>query len=304
MFNLLTKGDIWRLSIVFGFVLFALQSFVCKRVFIDWESFLWTIPSTCLLGVIWLFYGLRNANSIDSRISRFAIVTAQTVLFSNVAVIGNYLGFCFKRQLYDDHIAVLDSYFGINWWNYVLWIKSNAFLANLTTGAYDTTGAQIFIIFMFSGLKGSPDKFERFTLATILATAITIVVWINFPTFGALPLYYSHGLTQPAFELAMSKTYAMELLDLHKSNLIHVNANHLLGLIGLPSYHAILAIFTVYAAWEFPLLRELAIIINFMVMLSIPADGGHHFFDMFAGMVVAAVSLTLANWLLQQKNNS
>lgn len=299
MIYLLTKGDIWRLSIITGFVLFALHSIACERVLIDWVSFRWTIPSSCLLIAIWLYYGWRNENAIDARVSRFAIITAQLVLFSNVAVIGNYLGFCYQRQLYDEFIADIDRYIGINWWQYVLWIKSNAISAKLTTGAYRSTGAQIFLIFFISALVGSPEKFERFTLASMIATAITIIAWIIFPTFGALPLHYAHGLPQPTFELVMSRTDAFELLDLHKSNFIKVDANHLLGLIGLPSFHAVLAIITVYAAWEFYFLRVFAIMINIFVMLSIPADGGHHFFDLFAGIILAAASIALSHRLLQ-----
>jgi PAP2 superfamily len=59
----------------------------------------------------------------------------------------------------------------------------------------------------------------------------------------------------------------------------------LMGLIGCPSFHGVMAVLTVRALWELPVSGPLALAANIPVMLSIPADGGHHFVDVPGGFL-------------------
>lgn len=48
-------------------------------------------------------------------------------------------------------------------------------------------------------------RLDMLSLSFMISASITIVIWVLFPSFGALPLHYAQGLPDPAFELVMSK---------------------------------------------------------------------------------------------------
>ncbi|HMF05680.1 MAG TPA: phosphatase PAP2 family protein [Methylocella sp.] len=72
------------------------------------------------------------------------------------------------------------------------------------------------------------------------------------------------------------------------------------GLIGFPSFHTVMAFLTVQAAWKIPFAGLAALAGNILVLLAIPADGGHHFVDIAGGFFVALVSTALADAFLRQ----
>jgi hypothetical protein len=110
-----------------------------------------------------------------------------------------------------------------------------------------------------------------------------------FPNFGALALHYLQGLPAKAFDLAVSKEEAMQLLALHSGPLPPLRFSNLTGLIGFPSFHTVMVVLTVNAVWEIPIAGMLAC--NILVLVSVPADGGHHFVDIAGGTLVAIVSI-------------
>jgi len=73
-----------------------------------------------------------------------------------------------------------------------------------------------------------------------------------------------------------------------------------LSFIGCPSFHGVMAVLTVRALWGLPVSGPLALAANIPVMLSIPADGGHHFVDVAGGILVAFLSAAFANAILRR----
>ncbi len=97
--RLFTRGDFFRIIIIASLIFFLVILCLLVKPVIVWDSFKWAPPLIAALALIWLFYGVRSDDNKDVRISRLAMVLGQAVLFSNVAVIDNYLGLYFKRQL-------------------------------------------------------------------------------------------------------------------------------------------------------------------------------------------------------------
>ena len=179
-------------------------------------------------------------------------------------------------------------------------VKSDPFFARVLAYAYMSSLWQLAAVIMFLGFTRRFARLDRLTLAFMLSGSMTIAVWAVFPNFGALALHYAQGLPAPAFDLAVSKEEAMQLLALHADPLPPLRFSNLTGLIGFPSFHTVMVVLTVHAVWEIPIAGMLALACNILVLLSVPADGGHHFVDIAGGILVAIVSICLADALLRQ----
>jgi PAP2 superfamily len=295
--RLLTPADKMRLGITgLALVIFLLaQPF--SRLKIEWPSFCWPYFLIAVLAAVGLAY--RGLNR-DKGIAAACFAMAQILLFSNLAELDNYLGLTLHRPLIDEYLAGIDRTIGIEWWAYVNWVKTNPFLGRVLTCAYISSIWQLAAIILFLGFTRRFARLDRLTLAFVLSGSMTIAFWVVFPNFGALALHSAKGLPEPAFNLSVSKNDALQLLALYAGPVPPLRFSDLTGLIGFPSFHTVMAFLTVQAAWKIPFAGLAALAGNILVLLAIPADGGHHFVDIAGGFFVALVSTAFADAFLRQ----
>ncbi|MBO0734789.1 MAG: phosphatase PAP2 family protein, partial [Methylocapsa sp.] len=294
----LTYADKLRLGII-GLALAVLSiAQLFAPLPIEWASFGQPFFLIGALAAVGLAYRRLNR---DEGIAAACFVVAQILLFSNFAVLDNYLGLALHRPLIDEFLAAADRRAGIDWWAYVNWIKSDPFFGRILAFAYISTVWQLAAAILFLGFTRRFDRLDRLTLAFMLAGAVSIGFWAIFPNLGALPLHYAHGLPGPTFTLVMSKEEAMQQLALFSGPVPVLRFSSLMGIIGCPSFHTVMAVLTVEALWPIPLAGILSLACNIVVLLSVPADGGHHFVDVGAGILVSFASLALARALLARE---
>lgn len=63
------------------------------------------------------------------------------------------------------------------------------------------------------------------------------------------------------------------------------------GMIQLPSFHTVLAIMLTYNLRHNRWLFAVAVALNTLLILSCPSEGCHYFIDLFAGALVATVTI-------------
>jgi hypothetical protein len=300
-FQLLTFGDRWRLGVIAAsatiFGLFA----PLTAMAVDWSTLIPVYLMAALLTGVAVAYRFLGR---DEGIAVTVFVVAQIVVYSNVAVLDNYLGLELRRPLYDVYLAGADRALGIDWWAYVVWVKSTPVLGPLLTVAYQSSLPQVAVAIIVLGFTKRFDRLDRFTLAFMFSSAATIAIWAAFPTMGALTLHVSQGLPDPTFGLAVTKEEALKLLALHAGPTPIVRLENITGLIACPSFHTALAILTVYALWGIRYAGTIAALWNVFVLASIPADGGHHFIDLAGGAAVTFLGLYFAGAALQRKERS
>ncbi len=71
------------------------------------------------------------------------------------------------------------------------------------------------------------------------------------------------------------------------------------GVVTFPSYHTVLAILFAYAhrgRWSFPIF----LLINCLMIASIPSEGGHYLSDVLAGAGLAVVAIAAARLILRR----
>jgi hypothetical protein len=296
--RLLTHGDYWRLGVIaactalFGLVV----PFTPIRI--DWATLLPVYLGAATLTAVGVAYRLLGR---DETIAATVFVVAQIVVYSNIAVLDNYLGLELRRPLNDAFLASIDSALGMDWWAYVNWVKSNPVVGQILTVAYLSSLPQVAVAIVILGFTGRFERLDRFSVAFMFSSALTIAIWIAFPSFGALSLHYAQGLPEPPFFLVTTKDEVLKLHSLYAGPTPTLRLEELTGLIACPSFHTALTILTIFALWGVPIVGKIAVALNIVVLASIPADGGHHFVDMAIAAAVTVASLYLANAALQGK---
>ncbi len=294
--KLLTYADCWRLTIILACAGLFLGAAPLVGLRVDWASLAPVFFATALLASIGVAYRLLGR---DEGIAATTIIVAQIVLYANIAVLDNYLGLELRRPGIDLDLARLDAALGFDWWGYVTWVKSFAIFGKLLTLAYQSSLPQIAVALIILGFTRRFEKLDQFSLAFMFSSALTILIWTAFPSFGALALHYSQGLPEPTFELAYSKKEALQLLALQAGPTPMLRMDEFVGMIAFPSFHTVLALLTTFALWQIRFVGKLTLALNLIVLASIPADGGHYFVDIGGAVIVTAISLYLSRLVLR-----
>ena len=95
--------------------------------------------------------------------------------------------------------------------------------------------------------------------------------------------------------LALDPAYARELVRLLHDGPGLISPHDTKGLIGFPSYHAVLALLVMWFARDIKFLRWPALVLNIAVLLATPVQGGHHLIDVLAAFPLAAGAIFITS---------
>ncbi len=79
----------------------------------------------------------------------------------------------------------------------------------------------------------------------------------------------------------------------------HISPAELRGIVGFPSYHTVQALVLIWYGWRVVYVRWAALLLNIVVLIATPIQGGHHLIDMVGGAVVAVAAIALADWIVR-----
>ena len=132
-----------------------------------------------------------------------------------------------------------------------------------------------------------------YTLAFLFAALTTIAISAVLPAVGVWPHYGLAGGEAPTLVPTVSTSWPVffGLRDGSFRALVAVGSE---GIITFPSLHAALAVVLIAAVWPVARLRWAIFTVNAVMLAATPIDGSHYFIDVWAGVVIAAVSLVAA----------
>ncbi len=297
--KLLVRGDIIRIAIILFTALSVLiaQCFIAMDVL--WSSFAKAYLGAAFLITIGLAYRWLGR---DAGVAAACLVTAQLVIFSSFGAVLNYAGAAAHRPLYDAAIANLDKAIGLDWLGYVTAVKSNSTIGALLTAAYNSTLPQLPVAIAILAFSRRIARLDEFSIAFMLAAVLTVALWTAFPNLGELQFLYANGKPVPPFQLALSREEALQVFRVWRDGPGTVRSEEIVGLIGAPSFHTVMALLTMRALWGLGWVSIAAVAVNVLTLLAVPADGGHHFFDVAAGAAVAVFAILAAKALLQGRD--
>jgi hypothetical protein len=238
-----------------------------------------------------LFY--RNIRP-DSRLAAMLFGTAFLCAFSASAGLLNYLLLPVAGVRIDAALAAWDRSMGFSWPAIMAAAADQPALMTLLLLAYGSMLPQIALLAIALARRGEGEPVYRFCLAIAAGALFCIGIWTLYPSFGAFSIYELDDGVAARISPALGTDYAHELTGLLANGTSMISPSSVKGLIGFPSYHAVLALLAARFAWDVPRLRWPFLVLNLLVMLSVPVQGGHHLLDLLAAFPVTWAALKLA----------
>jgi hypothetical protein len=226
------------------------------------------------------------------------------IFFTLVTSIFNYLLLPIHFPIVDGVLVRWDAAMGYDWPSLVGWFSQWPTVSRLLLIIYFTSLPQLIVAVLLLGLSGQERMLWHFLLTGVLGVLGCIAVWAIFPSFGASSVFDLPQSILDAVPVAVSPQYGKELLRLGLDGPSYLSPTNMLGLIGFPSFHTVMACMAVVFLARFKWVFPFAALINIAMVPAILVHGGHHLSDVFGGVVMFVVAYLLAAKLLSRLSDS
>lgn len=266
-----------------------------KGIRVDWAGY--CMLSLIGLGTIMLglFYRLVRH---DARISETLILTAGFILFTLVGSVFNYMLLPIHFPRIDDFWVNIDQLLGYHWPSLVLFFSERPGFAKLLKIVYFTSLPQLVIVVLLLGFTGQSRKLAHFLITGMIGALVCMAIWAFFPSFGASAVSTLPANVEAKLGLPVGPTYAAELVRLSIQGVDYLSPANVLGLIGFPSFHTVMAVMSVFFTWQIVWLRLPVLALNMLMVPALLLHGGHHLSDFLGGLAVFAVACLAARYVI------
>jgi PAP2 superfamily len=252
-----------------------------------WTWFATAVAFCVLVSVV--YRKLRPAPPI----ARLASYAALWIVFTAVGCIFTYLAASVSRPLIDGYLTSFDHYLGFDWISWSNGVHRYMLLTVILRAAYDSLGLQIVASIVILSSGTGPDRNAELLLGAILSLVLVALISALWPTLGPwTPLSDQYASSDDLL-------IARDVLTMRAGGSTSFALARLRGIVTFPSYHTVLAILFAYAhrgRWSFPVF----LVINCLMITSIPSEGGHYLSDVLAGAGLAVVAIVSARLILQR----
>lgn len=255
---------------------------------------LFEIVSPIALGIPFFFYIYREP--------RFAMMLSVSLLLMLTVFASawfNYVTTTINLPLQDEKLIALDALAGFDWRTFTRWVQERPMLAHLFTFSYKAAWPMLVLVLNLLFFTGRFARLQHVCFATLTGAVLSSALAALIPAVGGYGFYHIAPQAVAGMMPAAGIDHLTHYLPLRAGEFNHVDL-HFLGLITFPSFHTTFGLLVVYAFWPFKWLRIPVIIINALLILSTPIDGGHYLTDIVGGFMVAAVVLWMARRLLPE----
>lgn len=150
----------------------------------------------------------------------------------------------------------------------------------------------MYVAILVPSLLGKSEA-RRFLLANVIALVLGIVCFTFFPAIG--PWYGEHFPATIAQQAIQDRLLAVRDSTTYSFSLLSDGV----GIVAFPSFHTIWAIFAASALWGFRYLRIPLVLFSTLIIVSTMTTGWHYFVDVVAGLIVAVLSLQVAERMVR-----
>ena len=231
----------------------------------------------------------------DLNLSAMLFGTSFLVVFSAGFSLFNYFLLTVAGPRIDDVLAAVDRAMGIDWPQMMVFAAAHPTLNIVLHVAYQSVLPQVAVLVVCLGCSGKRDAIAPFCLALAIGAGVTMLIWTLWPSFGAFSVYELKPEVARRLTLALDGNYARALVNLLEKGPGRISPHDVKGLIGFPSFHLAMAILIVWYSRTLSALRVPAVLLNFLVLIATPIQGGHHVIDLIAGFAVAVLAIAWAD---------
>lgn len=243
------------------------------------------LATLLLLGANLLLYrrvrgGARAYDLVRSVAVFVALGTGFTLL--------SYLGLTLHMPLADRWLAAADQWLGFDWPSWYRFVRSHALFNSILLFAYRSLAPQMIVTLFALPMSGMAVRNREFLWATAFALLATVVISALLPAESAWVWYHSDEPIAPGpwHDFLAMRNGRLAVLDLQQ----------LRGLVTFPSFHVAMAVMLMRAAYR-TRFAWLSLVLNLLMIVSTPSEGGHYLVDGIAGIAVAAIAILAARRL-------
>ena len=250
----------------------ALLARQCGMTFLGWQKFGLRIAFPAAVAVYY------RVSARSDRLADIGYYTTVWLAFSVLGCIFTYIAARVNLPLRDTEYARLDALLGFDWYHWASFVVSHAKLEFLLAIAYSTILPQtIGSVIYFSHIQ-RPDRNDDLLWTTMIAAMLTTVIAALLPALGPhlKDQYVEWSATLAAIRDGSASTFSLDHLD---------------GIIAFPSFHTVAAFLLVYSHRPPAPSFGAILVLNLLMLLSIPAAGQHYLVDMISGAAIAGISI-------------
>ena len=267
---------VWFLMALFGVIdAIGLKAEGIRIVPHDFLTNILTIAILLAISVIYTY--VRRSD----RIAEMTHMGAVFLAFAAVSAIASYLVAELQRPLVDDYLAAADRALGLDWLASYKWVVAHPHIKQGLFVAYGSLIPQIVFLLLFLNFRGRCARGWEMMWLFMVSCMICVAFSGLWPAMGAFGYY----------NVEPDSNYVHVFKALHNGTLKVMGDSRVEGIIQFPSFHMALAILLTYVARGMPILFLTLLEINILVFISTPAIGGHHFADLWGGIVLALMTI-------------
>ncbi len=228
---------------------------------------------------------------ITDRLAHLTRTVLALVLFTNaVSILSFILTGILPLPAWDGALATADRSLGLNWLDMFHWLGRHPAIEAFAHAVYVSLGPETLFLFVALELLGHHNHARAFLLWIIVATIAVLGIGTLTPAAGAFVYYH--------LPVASTTGYVSQWADLRNGTLRTIDPFNNQGLVVFPSFHAALAVLCACAARPLRIVKIPLLALNLLVILASPAMGGHYFIDIFAGIFLAGLTISLPGYTL------
>lgn len=285
---------------VLGFItiLFVIDTVLIavKGIAVDYAGYLLCGSMGAGVFILGQFY---RKSGRDLRIAAALIAGGLFILFTLVASVFNYMFLPVAFPAIDHVLFRVDAAFGYSWMGIVTWAATHPWIGTILFFVYATSLPQLLVIVITLGFTGKERMLHHFLVTGVLGAFASIIFWIFFPSFGPSAYVQLPQWVSQTIPLAVDNAYGQELNRLITEGVVHLSPKNVLGLIGFPSFHILMAAMSVWFVPRHWLVMAVILPINILMLPAVLVQGGHHLSDVFGGLVAFAIVCAASAWLLK-----
>lgn len=222
------------------------------------------------------YHGLTAALRCREFASAILCLITVAVLGQAVSVM-TYLGVALNVPSISVALSRIDQAIGFDWLEAYRWVATHRNLWILFKFAYFSIFPQMIVIPLILAAARRPDEISEFVAILVVSAILLLLISIPFPAESE---FIKYGITDPGTLSTVSdydrlREGAMRAIDPYKAQ----------GLVSMPSFHTMVAIFFSYSVRHVKFVFPVAIVANAVMIASTITVGGHYLVDVFAGVV-------------------
>lgn len=248
----------------------------------DFLTNIYTVSLLLVISVIYTFF--RRSD----RIAEMTHMGAVFLTFAAVSVTASYAvaALCHPRPLIDAYLSAADHALGLDWLASYKWVIARPLLKHALFVAYGSLIPQIVFLLLYLNFRGRCGRSWEMVWLFIVSCTISLIFSGLWPAAGAFGYYH----------VELDSGYVHVFTALRDGSLKTIGDSHVEGIIQFPSFHVALGILLTYVARGMPILFLTLVELNILMVCSTPAIGGHHFADIWGGILLALATI----WIVKR----